>query len=129
MAAAKAFGDDKYDALDRLTVSLSHPDGMAALLSGRTEITAHFTGPPFYELELRHPGIRQVVHSYDLLGGRTTSTLVWAAARFRAENPKTFAAFFAALEEATGWINADNRAAAELYVRLSRSKESVDSVY
>src|SRR5260370_596188 len=43
MAAAKAFGRENYARLDPLTVSISHPDALAAMLSGRTEITAHFS--------------------------------------------------------------------------------------
>ena len=42
MAAEKTFGPGQHGKLDHLTVSLSHPDGMAAMLSGRSEITAHF---------------------------------------------------------------------------------------
>jgi NitT/TauT family transport system substrate-binding protein len=129
MAAAQAFGPDKYDALDHLTVSMSHPDGMIALLSGKSEVTAHFTGPPFSNRELKQPSVHKVVHSYELLGGRTTSTLVWATAKFRTENPLAYQAFYEALKEATDWINRDKRAAAELYVRLAGSKESVDSIY
>lgn len=129
MAAAKAFGDANYTQLDPLTVSMSHPDGMTALVSGAAGITGHFTGPPFHRLELQHPGIRTVVHSYDLLGGKTTSTLVWATSKFREENPKTYAAFVAALKEATDIINADKRAAAALYLRATKSKESVDDIY
>ena len=34
MAAAKEFGDAKYNALDHLTVSMSHPDATAAMLGG-----------------------------------------------------------------------------------------------
>lgn len=128
MAAAKAFGDANYAQLDRLTVSMSHPDGMTALVSGVAGITGHFTGPPFNRLELQTPGIRTVVHSYELLGGKTTSTLVWGTSKFRDENPKTYAAFVAALKEATEIINADKRAAAELYVRATKSKESAEDI-
>ena len=42
MAAAKAFGTKQYNKLDKLTVSLSHPDGMAALLSPASEIYRAF---------------------------------------------------------------------------------------
>ena len=129
MAAAKAFGDANYTQLDRLTVSMSHPDGMTALVSGAAGVTGHFTGPPFSQFELQHPGIRTVVRSYDLLGGKTTSTLVWGASKFREENPKTYAVFVAALKEATEIINADKRAAAALYLRATKSKESVDDIY
>lgn len=50
MAADKAFG--KYDKLDELTVSMPHPDATAQILSGRSEITAHFTSPPFSQQQL-----------------------------------------------------------------------------
>lgn len=41
MVADKQLG--KFDALDHLTVAMSHPDGTAAMLGGRSEITSHFT--------------------------------------------------------------------------------------
>src|SRR2546423_5791143 len=47
MAAEKTFGEGQQNKLDSLTVTLSHPDGQAALLSGQSEITAHFSAPPF----------------------------------------------------------------------------------
>src|SRR5262249_22237847 len=52
MAAEKAFGTGQHAKLDALTVSLSHPDGLAALLAGKSEITAHFTSAPFMYQEL-----------------------------------------------------------------------------
>ena len=44
MIAEKTLG--KFDALDRLTVGMSHPDGTAAMMSGKLEITSHFTSAP-----------------------------------------------------------------------------------
>ena len=128
MAAAQAFGAANYARLDPLTVAMSHPDGMAALLGGNSEITAHFTGPPFDQLELQKSGIHTVVHSYELLGGKTTSTLVWCTGEFRRDNPKTYAAIMAALREATDIINSDKRGAAELYLRMTKGKESPDAM-
>ena len=58
MAAEQAFGDGQQDRLDPLTVSMSHPDAQTALLSGQSEITAHFGSPPFQYQQLaaaRHP--------------------------------------------------------------------------
>src|ERR1043166_3827862 len=72
MAAAKEFGREQYDRLDPITVSLSHPDATAALLAGKSEINAHFASSPFYYIELAAPGIRKVLHSYDVAGGRHT---------------------------------------------------------
>ena len=59
--------------LDALTVSLSHPDAQVALLSGASEITAHFSSPPFQYQQLEKPGIRTVLSSYDVLGGPATT--------------------------------------------------------
>lgn len=128
MAAAKAFGDGNHAKLDAITVSMSHPDGMIALLNPRSEVDAHFTGPPFSELEVREPGVHTVVHSYQLLGGMTTSTLAWTTGRFHDENPKVYRAFLAALTDAVGIIEKDKRDAATLYLRMTRSKESVETM-
>ncbi|MEO6749884.1 MAG: ABC transporter substrate-binding protein [Casimicrobiaceae bacterium] len=128
MAAAQAFGPTNYDKLDSLTVAMSHPDGMIALIGGQSEVDAHFTGPPFSELEAQKPGIHTVVNSYQVLGGKTTSTLAWCTSKFRRENPKTFAAILAAIKDATDIINADKHAAAVLYLRMTGSKQSVESL-
>ena len=64
MAAAKQWGTANYAKLDPLTVSMAHPDGMAALLSGGGEITAHYTSAPFQYKELAAPGIHKVLDSY-----------------------------------------------------------------
>jgi len=45
MIAEKTLG--RFDALDHLTVGMSHPDGTAAMLSGKLEVTSHFTSAPF----------------------------------------------------------------------------------
>ena len=39
MAAEQEFGQGQHGRLDHLTVSMSHPDATAALLSGRSEVT------------------------------------------------------------------------------------------
>ena len=119
MAAEKELGAARRNELDRLTVTLSHPDGMAALLSGH-EITAHFTAAPVQELELRKPGIRMVLNSFDVLGAPSTFNVVWASSAFIDANPRLHAAFTAALDEAVASIDADRRDAARAYVRLAR---------
>jgi NitT/TauT family transport system substrate-binding protein len=128
MAAAQAFGPANYAKLDPLTVAMSHPDGMIALVGGQSEVDAHFTGPPFSELEAQKPGIHTVLTSYDVLGGKTTSTMAWCTSKFRHDNPKAFAAVLAAIKEATDIINADKRAAAEVYLRMTGAKQSIDSL-
>src|SRR5256885_1763387 len=82
MAAETVFGPGEHGKLDFLTVSLGHPDGFAQLMSGRSEITAHFTSAPFMYQELQDKRVRKILDSYDVLGGPHTFNLVWATARF-----------------------------------------------
>jgi NitT/TauT family transport system substrate-binding protein len=128
MAAEQAFGAGQQNRLDHLTVSMSHPDGQIALLSGSSEITGHFTSPPFQDQELAHPNIHRVLNSYEVLGGPATFNVVWASSKFHDENPKVYAAFAKALNEAQAIINKDHRAAAETYLRMSKDKSSVDDI-
>ncbi len=128
MAAEKAFGEGQQGKLDALTVSLAHPDAQVALLSGASEINAHFSSPPFQYQQLEKPGIRTVLSSYDVLGGPATFNVVWTTSKFRSENPKLYDAFVRALDEATAIINRDKKAAAEAYLRISKDKDSVANI-
>ena len=122
MAAAKEFGEDQYNKLDRLTVSMSHPDGMAAFLSGSSEVNGHFTSPPFQYQELEHPGVRTLLNSYEILGGPHTFTLVYTTGKFRSENPKIYGAFVKAFEEAMQRIKSDKKQAIDNYIKWSKYK-------
>jgi len=128
MAAAQTFGEANYTKLDPLTVSMAHPDGMAAFLSGSGEIDNHFTSPPFIQKELERPGITKVLNSVDVLGGPISFNVVAATARFHDANPKLYAAFMRALQDATDFINRDKRAAAEIYIRMTKDKSSIDDI-
>jgi NitT/TauT family transport system substrate-binding protein len=128
MAAEKEFGAGNANKLDPLTVSMKHPDGMAAMLSGKSEITAHLTSPPFQYQELADKRVHRVLSSYDVLGGPGTFNLIWAAKKFRDENPKVYAAFVGALDEAMDFIKAHPKEAAEIYIKEEKSKLPVDAV-
>jgi NitT/TauT family transport system substrate-binding protein len=121
-AAAQIWGKENYAKLDPLTVNMAHPVGMQAMLSGAAEITSHFTSPPFQYEELKHPGVRTLLSTYDIWGGPQTFICAWTTTRFKEANPKTYSAFVAALKEAIDWINSDKAGAAALYVRLNRGK-------
>jgi len=129
MACEKAFGPGQQNRLDSLTVTLSHPDAMQALLSGRSEVDAHFGSPPFQYQELRNAGMHRVVNSYDVLGGPATFNVVWTSSKFRAENPKLYGAFGKALDDAIAQINRDKRAAAEAYLRMSKDKDTLQDIF
>lgn len=129
MATAKEFGIDNYRKLAPLMVNLPHPEGLRALLAGGSEITSQFTSPPFQNQALENPNVRVVLNSYDVMGGANTFLMVWAAKKFRDENPKTYKAVLDAMKEATESINADRRRAAEIYVREGGGKDSVDKIF
>lgn len=128
MAAAREFGQEHYAKLDRLTVTMKHPDAMAALLSGRSEITGHLTSPPFMFQELDDKRVRTVLNSYDVLGGPHTFNVLTTSKSFHDNNPRTYAAVYAALEEAITYINKNKRQAAEVYRSASKTKESLDDL-
>jgi NitT/TauT family transport system substrate-binding protein len=129
MAAAQTFGDQNYGQLDKLTVSMAHPNARTALLSGKSEITAHLTSPPFQYQELQDPNIHRVFSSYDILGGPATFTAMWARGEFRTANPKTFRAVYEAVKEAIGILEQDKRYAAEVYIQQANSGLSLDFVH
>ena len=88
MIAEKTLG--KFDAIDKLTVGMSHPDGTAAMLSGKLEVTSHFTSAPFQYQQLENPAIRKVLSSYDATDGPNTFSAVATIARWREANPQLY---------------------------------------
>lgn len=124
MAAAKEFGDANAFKLDPYTVSLAHPDAYVALTSGTGEINAHFTSPPFSQLEAKKEGIRTILNSFDVLGGPATFNVLYASRKFHDDNPKLYGAFLKAFQEATDIINRDKKAAAQLYLTYANDKKT-----
>jgi NitT/TauT family transport system substrate-binding protein len=121
MAAAKEFGDKDYAKLDHLTVSMSYPDAVAAMLSGKAEISAHVASAPFSYMELDAPGIHKVFNSVELFG-HVTTIMAFTTEQFRAANPKLTASFVAALGDAVAFVGANKAEAAQIYVQAARVK-------
>ncbi|WP_448252299.1 ABC transporter substrate-binding protein [Ottowia oryzae] len=123
LASARLWGDKDFARLDKFSVALPHPDAAAAIIKGGTEITAHFGNPPFQEQELAgNPNAHTVLSSYDVLGGPSSATVLYATEKYRAENPKTYKAFVAALDEAAQFIAANPEKAADIYLKVSGAK-------
>jgi NitT/TauT family transport system substrate-binding protein len=123
MASARLWGDKDYARLDRISVALPHPDATAAVIKGGTEITAHFANTPFQEQELAgNPAARVVLDSYEVLGGPSSATVLYATQRWRDENPKTYKAFIDALNEAAEFVTANPEKAADIYLKVGNSK-------
>lgn len=125
---AKLYGKDDFQRFDKISVSLPHPDATAALIKGGSEITAHFSSPPFQYQALENPKVHKLISSYDILGGQATFNVLYATEKFHEENPKTYKAFYDALVEAEQIIKADKAAAAETYIRVENSKLPLDFV-
>jgi NitT/TauT family transport system substrate-binding protein len=122
MACEAEFGAGNHAKLDHLTVSMSHPDATTAMLSGRSEITGHFTSPPFNFQQLEDKRVRRVVNSFDVLGGPTTFNSAYATSRFRNDNPRSFKAVFDALVEAHEFIQKNRADAIRIYIAAENSK-------
>lgn len=124
-ASAQRWGDKGYDQLDPLQVALPHPDAAAAIIRGGTEISAHFATPPFQEQELaRNPKAHIVLNSYDVTGGPSSATVLYATEKFRRDNPRTYRAFVAALAEAARFVGEHPEQAADIFLR--RNGSSID---
>lgn len=120
LASAKLWGDKDYDRLDKISVAVPHPDAAAAIIKGGTEISGHFGNPPFQDQELAaNPQAHVVLSSYEVLGGPSSATVLYATEKFRSENPKTYKAFVDALNEAAAFITANPEQAADIYVKVS----------
>lgn len=122
MACEAEFGAGNHTKLDHLTVSMSHPDATAALLSGKSEISAHFTSPPFSFQQLEDQRVHRVVNSFDIMGGPTTFNSAYATSRFRNDNPRSFKAVFDALVEAHDVIRKNRADAIRIYIAAENSK-------
>ena len=126
MAAAKIWGWEQRFRLDPLTVSMSNPDGQAALLGGLSEVRNHLTIIPFSVAELESGKTHLVLSSDDIMEPGSTSVVVYASARFHDANPKLYAATAQAFEDAIDWINANPHEAAEIYLAREPNKAGVD---
>lgn len=122
MAAAKQWGDKQFARLDKITQTLPHPDAANAIIAGGTEITGHFATPPFQEQELaQNPNAHVVLKSYDVEGGPSSSTLLYATEKYRSENPKTYRAFVQALAEAAEFAAKNPEGAADVYLKVNKA--------
>lgn len=126
-ASAKLWGDKEFARLDKISVTLPHPEAAAAIIKGGTEITGHFGNPPFQEQELaENPNARIVLNSYDVQGGPSSSTVLYATEKFYKDSPKTYRAFLDALDEAAKFIAANPEKAADIYIKAAGGKVDRD---
>ena len=123
LAAAQEWGPEHYNKLDPLM--LARPDAAAAsaLLSGKGDIAAHFSRPPFADDELANPAIHRVMDSFDIAGPHSAAVLA-ATLRFRAANRTLCAAILSAVQEADDFIKGNPGAAAEIYAAMVKDQDT-----
>lgn len=109
---------------DRFTVSMGHPDGYNALMSGL--ISAHMTSPPFANAELTNGKgrVRRVLNSYDVLKSKASLVLLITSSAFRAGNPEAYRAVREALEDGEAFVRAHPNEAAAIYKKAEKSRDS-----
>jgi NitT/TauT family transport system substrate-binding protein len=126
-AAEKEFGSGQWAKLDHLTVSLPHPDAMAAVLNPNSEITVHAATSPYADLE-RKAGLHSITDLYAVEGGAATGLNFVSTEQFRQANPNTYGAVVAAYDEAIDWVNADKPRAARFYLDVSKEKMPLEDL-
>jgi len=95
---------------------------MAQMMSGKSEITGHFTSAPFMYQELADARVHRVLNSYDVFGGPHTFNVIWASAKLYEGEPKVVQAFLNAMKVAIKDINDDPAGSAALWVKADKSK-------
>jgi NitT/TauT family transport system substrate-binding protein len=128
IALEQAYGIGQHGRLDSNQVQLGHPDAMNALLNAQHEVNSHFSIPPFQDIALKSPLVHHVLTSTDILGGPASITNAWGTQRFVEANPIKIKAFIAALDEASEMVAKDTRAAAEVYLAVTKEKITVDEL-
>jgi len=128
IAAAKLWGFDQFERLDPWTVSMGHPDALVAMLSGKSEITGHFTSPPFQFQQLEDKRVHKVLSNFEVLGGPVTFNSPYTTTKFRTENPRSYKAVFDSLVEAQEFIHKSRADAIRIYIEVEKSKLSPEFI-
>ena len=85
------------------------------------EVKSYAAIVPYNYEVLAASNARQLMTSYEVLGGAHTLNAVWATETWVKENPKTYQAVMAAFEEATELITKDREIAARTYAKWEAS--------
>lgn len=110
MAAKREFGDGSV--FDQQLVSMKHPDGMASLLSG-TEVSAHFTAPPYLYEELENKEYHQIVSGDEAMGEKFSFIAAVCEEDFHKEE-KEYLAFIRALARSINFLERNKKASVDL---------------
>ncbi len=110
MAAERELGDAKE--FDNQLLSMSHPDGVTAMLSGGKEYL-HFTTPPYLQKELAVEGFKILKTGEDCFGSSFTFNVGVCQERIYEDTP-VYEAFKAALKDSLDYMDADFEGTVEI---------------
>jgi len=120
MAAEKEFGDSHK--LDNKLVTMTHPDGMNALLS-KKDVTAHFTSPPYLFEELENKAMKEILTGEVALGSEFTFIVGVTTKKFHDNNPEIYGAFVKALHESMDFITNNPKEASKILAPIYKLSE------
>jgi NitT/TauT family transport system substrate-binding protein len=124
MACEKEFGDSHK--LDNLLITMAHPEGMNALMA-KTDVTAHFTAPPYLTGELKSKENRLILSGEEVMGGEFTFIVGVATKSFHDENAEGYKVFTKALEESISFMETNKVETVEILSNAyDLSKEEVE---
>jgi len=125
MKAAKLWGPENYDRLDKFTVTMSHADALTAILAGSGTVTVHGCSYP-HALQEQDAGAHVILDSKEVLGGTNGMiTGLVASQKYCSANAKTCQAIVAALTEAHQWVNEDKDRAAKFFFDNGKTGETL----
>lgn len=114
MACEKEFGDPHK--LDDLMVTMSHPDGMNALLI-KKDITSHFTSPPYLFKELEDKDVHEILTGKEAMGKDFTFIIGATTKEFHENNLEGYNAFIKSVDEAIRFIKENPDESSEILAK------------
>jgi NitT/TauT family transport system substrate-binding protein len=127
MQAAKQYGWDNRFRYDPNMIAMDNNEGVAALLSGHTEVKSQMLTVP-YSYIVEQAGARKIFTAKDLFGEMITATVLYGNQKFVDENPVLYQAVIAAFEEANEFVRNNKEEAAKIYVKYEPQKDGADFI-
>ncbi|MBN2259092.1 MAG: ABC transporter substrate-binding protein [Clostridiales bacterium] len=114
------------DALDDYLISMAHPDGQIALLSA-SEVSAHFSSPPYIFEELKDDNIKLLIDGKDAFGGEFTFIVGVVKENFK--NDEVIVGINKGIDEAVEMIKTNPEKVAELMAPVYGLDEETTLLY
>ena len=126
MACEKEFGDPRK--LDNQLLTMAHPEGMNALMA-KTDVTAHFTAPPYLTKELESKENKLILSGEEAMGGEFTFIVGVATKNFHDGNVEGYSSFIKALQEAISFMKSNRAEAVQMLSKAYNISEDEINEY